>query len=63
MGLGMTPLLLRFESPVIIRDALFFAQALLIADMTSLRELAISGLLCPLESLKNFVRLFASSMP
>ena len=57
IGLGITPLLLRFESPVVIIATLFFPQALLIIDMTSFTVLAVSSLLSALESLKNFVRL------
>src|SRR4029079_51224 len=57
IGLGITPLLLRFESPVTTIEILFLAQALLIMDMTSLTVLAVSNLLSVLESLKNFVRL------
>ena len=57
IGLGITPLLLRFESPVTTIEILFLAQALLIMDMTSLTVLAVSNLRSALESLKNFVRL------
>ena len=57
IGLGITPLLLRFESPVTTTEILFLTQALLIMDMTSLTVLAVSSLLSALESLKNFVRL------